>query len=245
MIPTCYVASKQVRDIRNVLRERLYFVRLRTMTKNRITTIFDRYPEERKNLRIQTDLFGKKGREQLNSLNMREADRALIDRELNFIDLINSFIQEVEEVIEDNLKETKNVKILRSIPGIGKFFSALIDAEIGDIYRFKDEKKLASYCGLVPSTYSSGGITHHGALIKTSNKYLRWAFIEAVIPAVRSDEYLRFEYELLRKRMNWNKAKTAMARKLMVIAYRCLKDGRSYKKLNKLELERHMLRRSA
>lgn len=245
LVPTCYIAPREIRDMRNLLRERIFFVRMRTMAKNRITTIFDRYPEETKQFKAQTDLFGKKGRNQLSEVGLRDADRALIDRELNYIDIVNVFIKEIEEVVELNFVESKSAQILKTIPGIGKFFSMLIDAEIGDINRFKNEKALACYAGLVPSTYSSGGSTHHGRLINRGNKLLRWAMVEAVIPAIASDERLRFEYDLLRKRMNFNKAKSAIGRKLLTIAYCCLKNNERYKKMNKIELERYKLRRAA
>ncbi|OQW53882.1 MAG: transposase [Proteobacteria bacterium SG_bin7] len=245
LIPQSYIATREVRDMRSLLRERMFFVRLRTMTKNRITTIFDRYPEEIRKFKSQTDLFGKKGREQLEKIKLREADRALIDRELNFIDLTNVFIKEIEEVINDNFKQSESAQYLETIPGIGKFFAMLIDAEIGEIDRFKTPEKLASYSGLVPSTYSSGGKTTNGRIIKGGNQLLRWAFVEAVIPAITSNEELRFEYDHLRKRMNWNKAKVAIARKILNIAFRCLKEKRGFKKLNKLELEKKILRRAA
>ena len=245
LVPSCYVAPRTVRDMRNLLRERIYFVRTRTMTKNRITTVFDRYPEEKSKFKSWTDLFGIRGRKQLDSIKISEADRAMIDRELNYIDITNSFIKEIEEVIRENFKMSKNAQILKTIPGIGEFFAMLIDAEIGDISRFKNEKALACYAGLVPSTYSSGGTTHHGRLIKHSNKLLRWAFVEAIVPAIRSDEKLRFDYDQLRSRMNWNKAKAAMARKLLTISFHCLKKQQKYKKLNELELENYKLRRAA
>jgi len=54
----------------------------------------------------------------------------------------------------------------------------------------------------VPSTYSSGGKTYHGKIIKQGNKWLRWAFVEAVAPAI--------------------------ARKLLTIAFQILRDQRAY-----------------
>jgi transposase len=66
------------------------------------------------------------------------------------------------------------VKLLKTIPGIGEFFARLIDAEIDDISPFRNAKKLAAYAGLVPSTYSSGGKTYHGKIIKQGNRWLRW-----------------------------------------------------------------------
>ncbi len=48
------------------------------------------------------------------------------------------------------------MKLLKTIPGIGEFFARLIDAEIDDISRFRNPKKLPPMPGLCP-TYSSGG----------------------------------------------------------------------------------------
>lgn len=245
MIPKCYIAPREVRDLRSLLRERMFFIRLRTMTKNRITTIFDRYPENVRNFKAQTDLYGKKGRLQLGEIHLRDNDRSLIDRELSFIDSINTYVKDIEQLISENFKENKNAQLLKTIPGIGQFFAMLIEAEIGDISRFKDESKLACYAGLVPSTYSSGGKTVNGRIIKSGNKFLRWSLIEAVAPAIKADEYLRFEYDELRKRMNWNKAKTAMGRRLLKIVFHCLRKKETYKKLNKIELEYKKLRRVA
>ena len=119
LVPRCYVAPKTVRNMRSLLRERIYFVQMRTMTKNRITTIFDRYPEEKSKFKSWTDLFGVKGRAQLDSIKLSEADRAIVDRELNYIDITSSFIKEIEEVIRENFKMRKNVimrqKILTSM----------------------------------------------------------------------------------------------------------------------------------
>ena len=86
---------------------------------------------------------------------------------------------------------------------------------------------LAAYAGLVPSTYSSGGKTYHGKIIKQGNKWLRWAFVEAVTPAIASDPQLRAQYEHLKIR-GTNKARVAMARKLLTIAFQILRDQRAY-----------------
>ena len=126
-------------------------------------------------------------------------------------------------------KTNGNVKLLKTIPGIGEFFARLIEAEIDDISRFRNPKKLAAYAGLVPSTYSSGGKTYHGKIIKQGNKWLRWAFVEAVQPAVATDLQLRSQYEHLKFR-GTNKARVAIARKLLTIAFQILRDQRPYER---------------
>jgi transposase len=81
--------------------------------------------------------------------------------------------------------------------------------------------------GLVPSTYSSGGKTFHGKIIKQGNKWLRWAFVEAVSPAIATDAQLRAQYDHLKIR-GTNKARVAIARKLLTIAFQILRDQRAY-----------------
>ena len=45
LLPKAYAPSKQTRDIKNILRQRMFFVRIQTMVKNRIYDILDRHPE--------------------------------------------------------------------------------------------------------------------------------------------------------------------------------------------------------
>lgn len=224
LLPTAHVPSPKARTMRLALRERMFFVRLRTMAKNRIFTAFDRYPEEKRKFKPQTDLFGKEGRKQLQAIKVSVIDRTLIDRELALIDDLNRYIKESEKTIKEHSKGNADVDRLKSLPGIGEFFARLLEAEIDGIDRFRNEKKLAAYAGLVPSTYSSGGRTFHGRIIKGGNKWLRWAFVEAVIPAIRKDPILRLDYEAIKKKKGYNKAKVAIARKLLILAYRVLKE---------------------
>jgi hypothetical protein len=57
---------------------------------------------------------------------------------------------------------------------------------------------------------------------------LRWAAVEAVWPAIRADFDLRRFYERLARGKGANKAKVAMARRLLTIIYKVLKEGRNY-----------------
>jgi transposase len=128
-----------------------------------------------------------------------------------------------------------STKLLMSISGIGPFFSVLILYEIDDISRFRDERKLCSYAGLVPSTYASGGKVFHGRITKMGSKWLRWALIEAAQTAIRSDSELHAYYQRLRVRKGTNAAKVATARRLLTIVYRLLCQKRFYEKRTIME----------
>ncbi|MGK9262313.1 IS110 family transposase, partial [Sinorhizobium meliloti] len=73
-------------------------------------------------------------------------------------------------------------------------------------------------------------------IIKQGNKWLRWAFVEAVTPAIASDAQLRARYEHL-KIIGVNKARVAIARKLLTIAFQILRDQRAYERRGESTME--------
>ena len=107
-------------------------------------------------------------------------------------------------------------------------FAPIVALEIDDPSRFANPGKLASYCGLVPSLYSSGGKSWQGGIGKEGNHWLKWAFIEAAWAAIRSSQYFRLVYQRLRQRKTAQVAIIACARRLCEIAYHLLKERRCY-----------------
>ncbi|HEX74963.1 MAG TPA: IS110 family transposase [Dehalococcoidia bacterium] len=79
--------------------------------------------------------------------------------------------------------KTGDAQLLFTIPGIRIPLAVLISTEIDGISRFSSPSKLCSYAGLVPSTHSSGGKTYHGKITLERDRWLRWALVEAVVPA--------------------------------------------------------------
>lgn len=57
---------------------------------------------------------------------------------------------------------------------------------------------------------------------------LRWAFIEAVSPAIRSSPYLRAYYQRIKTRRGTKDARTATARKLAELAWTVCTEKRPY-----------------
>lgn len=130
------------------------------------------------------DIFGKYGMEFLERVELPDRNADLLLR--HNLELYKKLVEEEKEIssyIEKEVGETEEVRLLRSIPGIGKVFGQLIALEIKDINRFPSVKHLCSYCGLVPSTHSSGTTSYHGKLIK-GNKWLRWALARKLVAVV-------------------------------------------------------------
>ena len=225
LTPLVHVPTREVRDQKNLLRQRVWLVKMQTMIKNRIHNVLDRHhltvPEK-------TDLFGSHGRAWMNALSLAEPDGKLLHQDLELLDVVGSDVRQTEKWIDATLKGNPYIPILLSLPGIGKILAALIALEIDHTERFASPAKFCAYSGLVNSTYSSAGKTFHGGLIPSCNHHLRYAFIEAAWTASRVSLYFQAFFHRLKARIGVHDAIGACARKLCEITYFCLKQKRSY-----------------
>jgi len=225
LTPLVHVPSKEVRDQKNLLRQRVWLVKLQTALKNRIHNVLDRNhlkPPEK------TDLFGSYGRAWMNALNLHDPDSKLLKSDLELLDTIRSHIRQTEKWIDEALKENLYIPILMTFPGVGKLLAALIALEIDTIERFPSAAKFCSYSGLVNSTYSSSDKTFHDGLIPTCNHHLRYAFIEAAWTAVRVSPYFQAFFRRLKSKKGSQNAIGAVGRKLCEFTFSCLKKQRAY-----------------
>ncbi len=225
LIPTAYAPSKEIREIKRVLRQRLFFVRMRTMLKNRIWALLSQYPLD---LPKVTDLFGKAGLSWLRNLTLPHPDGQLLREDITLFTVLNERIAATEDLITELTAGDEAVSWLTSLPGIGEFFSVLIRYEVDDISRFRTAKRFVSHTGLTPSTYATANRLVHGSITKRGNKWLRWAFIEAVTPAISHSPFLRRYYEKIKVRRGTKDARTATARKLAELAWIVWRERRCY-----------------
>jgi transposase len=161
-------------------------------------------------------------------IKLLEPDGWLLQEEVELAETLKGKIRATEGLIKELAAGDEAVGWLRSLPGIGEFFSVLIRHEVGQMERFPSAKKFASYTGLIPSTYASGKRITHGRLTKEGNKWLRWAFIEAVSPAIRSSCFLRSYYQRIKARGGTKDARTATARKLAELSWTVWTERREY-----------------
>jgi len=239
LIPQAYLRDKANQIKQRILRSRSFYVKLKTQIKNRIHYIIDAQGEEeiREGAKGFSDLFGKKGLEWLGSLELCEPDNKLLKNLLETYEVICQKISETEWLIKEIMAKDRDCQLLLTIPGIGDFLCVLVKVEIGDISRFRTSSHLCSYAGLVSSTYSSGGKSWNGRITKQGNKWLRWAMVEAVVPAINSSGELRSYYERIKSRKGSKVAKVATARRLLCIVYRVLKERDSFR-VNKKDIRK-------
>ena len=225
LIPTAYAPTKEARTLREMVRQRIFLVRLRTRIKNRIHTLLDR-----NHLAVPaiTDLFGKKGTNYLRGVELKGIEGEILRECMTLMEQLNNLIRSTETELAQLMGDDPRMSLLLGIPGIGKILAATIALEIDTISRFPSAGKLAAYAGLVPSTFSSGGKTFHGRLLRQCNRWLKWAFVEAAWVSVRSSPYCRSFYERIKRRKGAPTAAAALARRLSEITWHVLTERRAY-----------------
>lgn len=84
--------------------------------------------------------------------------------------------------------------LLKSIPGIGGYLASVIIAECGDLRRFNAEGQFASFIGLIPGIYNSGGSEKCLGITPRSRSQLRSYLVEDSWIAIRKDAEMQAYY---------------------------------------------------
>jgi transposase len=230
LVSSVHIPCKETRQRKEVLRQRCFFVRQRTMLRNRIHRLLGAQHDLK--LPQCSDLFGKKGMSFLEKLELPAPAGLLLKQQLEMLKNVQLRIKEDEKALETMMSATPAQQHVLSIPGMGPILASVVVSEIDDIDRFHSAQKLCGYIGLCPSTSSSGGKTYNGKLMKHCNKWLRWAFVEAAWVAMGCDSYFGDLYK--KKRALGKKANTAIlcvARRMARITWQLLTQGRDYQKM--------------
>lgn len=225
LIPRVYVPGKGTRERKMIWRERIWLVRSAARLKNRIHQLLAHHHVELPEL---SDLFGVNGRKFLRDVALPTTARRMLDAELKLLETYREQIKDIQAWAIEMTRETESLRYLESLPGLGEILAPIVALEIDDINRFSDPGKLASYCGLVPSLYSSGGKFRQGGVGKQGNHWLKWAFIEAAWVAMRTSPYFKLYYHRVRQKKLAQVAITATARRLSEVAFHLLKQRRMY-----------------
>jgi len=224
LVARSYVPPKEIRMQRALLRERISLVESRTIIKNQIHALLDKYEIQP----TYTDMFGKHGREWLRSLNLPSIDQTILEVGLQRLEELEAHIDAFTDKIAQEAVEHPQAKLLMSFTGIDYYSAMLLASEIGDVTRFPSAKKLVRYAGLAPGTRQSADKTVHGHIVKEGNKRIRWILVEAAQHASRHDPRLRGFYLRVMKRRGYQRAIVAVARKMLVSMYHVLSKNEPY-----------------
>jgi len=226
-LPISYAAPPEIRDLRLEVRHRDSLVSQRTQAKNRIHAVLANY-----NLVSPVvDLFGVSGREYLEEAMqdaLRPAAVRSIRSDLGLIDNLTQQITEIEGSLQLSTEQELQIKLLSTMPGVGRLGAIILLAEIGDIQRFHSAKALCNWAGLTPRVRSSDTHTRYGRISKQGPALARATMTRAATIASRCSKRWYQVHEKISLRSGRKAAKVAVARRLLTVIYYMLKRQQPY-----------------
>jgi len=228
--PRIWMASSEVRDLRQLLVHRYKLVIIRARVKNELQHLC-----LNKGVQRQRKLWTKAGQQVLRELPLKPWAGRRREDLLGLMAMLDQQIKPLDEAVKAEAQRDKMALLLQTQPGVGPITALAYVLTMGDVGRFPRGKQVASYLGLIPREHSSGGRQHLGAISKQGNRMLRMLLVEAATTAVRLDPGFRKEYLHRCHRKPKAVAKVAAARKLAVRLYWMLRTNVAYPEVVRIE----------
>jgi len=253
LIKPSRIFSREEREVRELTRMRLRLLNNRSQMKNRITKVLDTYSIRlgsvfsnmygKSGIEVLKGLLDGKTIDEILSESgnawihkkkkeLKEAIRGVLNpfsiygikELLDIVETLNKKIDSLDALISERIQSRRReMEIAMSIHGIGPILAATILTEIGDYRDFSTPGQLASWAGIVPSVYQSGGKTNTGSITKQGSRQLRWALTEAAWSSIRvRDNPLRKTFDRIKCKKGGKIAITAVARKILCILHHLL-----------------------
>lgn len=226
LLPVCYVASVEMRELRRLLRYRNTVVAHAVRTKNKMSGLLMEVGAEYSKQRLHgkkyfTELMG-----QLEEVPESVKDMLKLSR--SALEMFETTQRQLLDRLQKEPLLAKRVELLRSIGGVGEVTALTWALETSDPRRFPSMGDAMSYCGLTSALVSSADKQRRGPISKQRNRHLQTVLIEAAKLAPRWNQQLAEIHERELKRGNRNRATLAVARKLVAYLLAVDKSGKPF-----------------
>ncbi|MCY0884941.1 MAG: IS110 family transposase [Firmicutes bacterium] len=132
---------------------------------------------------------------------------------------------------------------LWSLPGVGPWVAVVLWAILGDAQRFHTARQVTRYAGLDPTVHQSGAADWRGHISRQGSPLLRRVLVEAAWWAVCSaDGPWAAQFAAWAPRLGKRRAIVAIARKLLVAAWRVWKDQRLAREVDRRRFQKKLSR---
>jgi transposase len=219
-LPMAYPYPKERRGLRDLLRARLRFVRLRARTYGHVHTALRQL-----NLPpVSNDVKYQSKRGSIVQTIPEEHVRRRVAADLELLDPLDATIRQLERDLEVAAGEhyAQELAILQSIPGVGLVISLTVLLEIDTIDRFDSRQQFCSYARLIAPPLESGGKKVGVGCRQQGNAWLKWAFSEAAVLSAQKDQRIGAHLQRLTSRHGTGKALGILAHKLGRAMYHML-----------------------
>lgn len=228
-LPTVWVPPQPVREVRRLLGARERMLSMRTAAVNQAKAV----------LRRRGIASGRMRHDPTVLKELPPDERVLYTAALSQVASLDKTIHDLEAEIAVRLKDDEAFGHLLTITGVGATTAAIVWATIGDPGRFKTGKQVARYAGLDPSVMQSGETDRRGRISKNGSRRLRTALVEVAHTIGRLEQgYLGLWYRARASQKGKAKTAVALARKLVVVAWRLMLRGEDYHTVHTDRFER-------
>ena len=228
--PRIWTPSSEQKDLRQLLIHRHKLVRLRANVKNELQHLALNQGMQKKR-----HLWSAAGQRALAALALKPWAGRRREDLLKLMETLDEQIAPLDQAVQQAAEQNPQARLLLTQPGVGPITSLAFVLTMGDVRRFPRGKQVASYLGLIPREYSSGGHQRLGSISKQGNRFLRMLLVEAAQVAVRCDPQFRNEYLHRCYSKPKGVAKVAAARKLAIRLYWMLRTQKPYPEIVRIE----------
>jgi transposase len=156
-------------------------------------------------------------------------ERLVLGSELRQLGAVERELERTDQELAEIARQEPRVRLLMTLPGVSYVVALGLLAALGDVSRFRDGDHAAAYLGLVPSTRQSGRRCYQGPITKAGRSQTRWLLTQSAQHVARHPGPLGAFFRRLARRKNRKVAITAVARKLVRIAFLMLKNNELYR----------------
>ena len=216
-LPMAYVYPREMRATRDLLRRRLHFVRRRSQLFTHIRLTFHQH-----NLPAPAGpLHPQRNRTGLADALPDPIVRASMEADLAVAERLDEVIRNLERTARRQARndDPETLRLLQTIPGVGKILSLTLLYELHNVHRFPRVQDFLSYARLVKSQKSSAGKVSGTSGAKIGNAHLKWAFSEAAVLFLQRNPPGQKLIQRLRSKHGRGKAMSILASRLGRASY--------------------------
>jgi len=226
LLPACYVAPVEIRELRRLLRYRNLVVAQAVRMKNKMSGLLMEVGAPYNKQRLHGRCYFNELVDQLEEVPESVKDLLRLSRAA--LEAFEATQQQLLARLRQDPLLTARVKLLTAIRGVGTVTALTWVLEVGEPRRFSSIAHAVSYCGLTAALVSSADKQQRGPISRQRNAHLQTVLIEAAKLAPRWNPQLAAVHTRELSRGHRNRATLAVARKLVAYLLAVDKSGQPF-----------------
>lgn len=226
LLPACYVAPVETRELRRVLRYRNLVVQQATRMKNKMSGLLMEVGVEYNKQRLHGKAYFTDLLERVEEV--PESVKEMLRLSRGALEMFEAAQRQLLDRLQGDPLLAQRMRLLRSIRGVGEVTALTWILEVGDPQRLGSVGRAVSYCGLTSALVSSADKQQRAPISKQRNAHLQTVLVEAAKIAPRWNPQLAAVHARELQRGNRNRATLAVARKLVAYLLAVDKSGQPF-----------------